>query len=452
MQKYLDDAKTIEKTDLAQLNEQYKKAVKERASTYTLTRIFNEISCAEKERDLARNKAIHITLLAYGITPADASGNPEMLKGIAVTNDASKGLLRHWHAIAADNTKEHWGQGADGVLMNVPPADSRTMALTGSDGITTLFESAFESPAYLALILRHEREHFKQFVTPGKGDKLTDNERDKEAWAETLRILNDNELGLADKQNAKYKKIAQGSLGYYAGQAAKERRKMSWSLNLWKPKTSPYTLPHIQGDLADINKRAKELDEIFAEELVTVRGKTKALKAESLVLKEKRRRSRNPVSRPEDELDLESPAAVAQPAPPPVAAVRPAQPSPLISAAYAIIGFRTLAIRACESPALLAAADLESLDFSNTYLPDAEQEGANLSGCARRVFDQLVSMSRKGRPKSELAVDLIRSWTVEPSPMTRDEGGSNTKGGGGGCVVYQPPAKGWGSGGDRPCP
>ena len=78
--------------------------------------------------------------------------------------------------------------------MNVPPDESNVMARTGSDGITTLFTPAFESPAYLALILRHEREHFKQFVTPDKGDKLTDNERDQEAWAETLRIIDDNEL------------------------------------------------------------------------------------------------------------------------------------------------------------------------------------------------------------------------------------------------------------------
>ncbi|OGR91458.1 MAG: hypothetical protein A2V88_06630 [Elusimicrobia bacterium RBG_16_66_12] len=252
--------------EIVTLQEKQKKLGREFSTTahYEMIRISNEIASAEKDRDLARNKAIHITLLAYGVTPADSSGKPEMLKGIAVTNDASKGLLRHWHAIAADNTKERWGQGTDGVLMNVPPANSKTMALTGSDGITTLFEPAFENPAYLALILRHEREHFKQFITPGKGDKLTDNERDQEAWTETLRIINDNELGLTDKQKAKYKKIAHGSLGRYADQVVKERRKMSWSLGLWKPQTSPYTLPRIQGDLEDIAQRAKELDEIFA--------------------------------------------------------------------------------------------------------------------------------------------------------------------------------------------
>ena len=111
IQKYLTEAERIDKVEIVKLKRQETAVANifTSAAHYERIRIHNEITYAEKERDLARDKAIHITLLAYGIAPADSSGKPDMPKGIAVTNDASKGLLRHWHAIASDN-KERWGR------------------------------------------------------------------------------------------------------------------------------------------------------------------------------------------------------------------------------------------------------------------------------------------------------------------------------------------------------
>jgi len=73
---------------------------------------------------------------------------------------------------------------------------NRGHAVTYFDGGTYLSPKAFASPAILASTIYHERVHVEQYTTKGKGDVLTDNQREAEAYA--AEIDNQQTFGTSD--------------------------------------------------------------------------------------------------------------------------------------------------------------------------------------------------------------------------------------------------------------
>lgn len=140
-----------------------------------------------RDRDLVRDKAIHRTLTAYGIVSTDRiSGKPKMPSGIAVVPDY-KGQAAHWRVVARDDDKRI-NLNLRGDRVHEGPVDNKlARASTDGSGITIVYEESFSSPEYLALILSHEKEHFEQYTTKGRGDKLSPNERELVAWRKTER-------------------------------------------------------------------------------------------------------------------------------------------------------------------------------------------------------------------------------------------------------------------------
>lgn len=70
--------------------------------------------------------------------------------------------------------------------------------MTWPDGQIILGPPAFRSPAYLAAIIAHETYHFEQYTTPGKGDRLTFERSELEAFGFILGLR--NTLGLSDDE------------------------------------------------------------------------------------------------------------------------------------------------------------------------------------------------------------------------------------------------------------
>ncbi|MDE2489456.1 MAG: hypothetical protein KGM24_01325 [Elusimicrobia bacterium] len=144
-------------------------------------------------RDVARDKAIHLTLTAYGIVPADADGRPEEPAGISYMSP-EYGRHISWIPYAEDNDRTRIYQNASGSAFNLwgfgrlnrTSTGHKEFALTGVDGVTTVDRKAFlHGPGFLALILSHEIVHFRQFTTPSRGPKMTSAQRELEAWRKT---------------------------------------------------------------------------------------------------------------------------------------------------------------------------------------------------------------------------------------------------------------------------
>lgn len=141
-------------------------------------------------RDTERDRAIHMTLLAYGIVPADRENHPEDQFGSSVVPGPYNGKRAHWIPIASDNETRQTTTASGAPLPQDPcPPDEETgqpqQACTFRDGVTLLYPEAFGSPALLASTLFHEHVHFRQFITAGKGDsKLGRPEWEAEAYAE----------------------------------------------------------------------------------------------------------------------------------------------------------------------------------------------------------------------------------------------------------------------------
>lgn len=128
----------------------------------------------EKEKkNAARTRAIHMAILAYGLEPQSWSGTSVM--------PWTKGRKIHWQPVAREREARQI-QNAEGEFRNVKQ-EGDCVGITFADGVTYMDPSAFEKgPGYLASYLLHERIHFEQFTTRGKGNTMTYAQAQEEAY------------------------------------------------------------------------------------------------------------------------------------------------------------------------------------------------------------------------------------------------------------------------------
>ncbi len=217
-----------------------------------------------RARDLARDKAIHRTLTAFGLVPSDSSGKPMMPSGTAVTSDF-KGQPAHWRVVSEDDD-ERIALNSKGVRIHYGPVNApNARARTDADGVTIVYEKAFSSPEYLAYILSHEKDHFVQYTTAGKGDKLSANELEVEAW--TKSEVNVARVGLSQTDLAHAVKEAINTRESYEKDVAADKLKQKLSFGIWKPSGIAKASPRTSGETAEIEKRFDDLGEIVALEI-----------------------------------------------------------------------------------------------------------------------------------------------------------------------------------------
>ncbi len=224
-----------------------------------------------RDRDLARSKAIHLTLVAYGVVPEYDGGKPKMPIGTMIDPDFA-GKQAAWIAIAGENADRTYIN-SKGELKKIKKAENKKHeepdGVTSSDGVTIIFPQFFErkdahgnhpSPAALASILMHEQRHFVQFTTPGQADKMTWNEREKSAHDADMgeQFAPTNPLGMASDEFERLKNNEFLAQQYYNEQVHNEWWKKKFGIvDLGDPSES---LPHTDEELAAIRRKSEALD------------------------------------------------------------------------------------------------------------------------------------------------------------------------------------------------
>lgn len=139
---------------------------------------------AERERDKQRaayTKAIHMTLDAYDLHPPVRTGTSVM--------PHTRGRVIEWLPIAHERAAREV-RAADGSVTRVPQPRMDLAGAAYPDGVVFIDPSTFKHPAgvgYLASTLLHERTHFEQYITAGRGDAMTVAEAQREAYGAEMK-------------------------------------------------------------------------------------------------------------------------------------------------------------------------------------------------------------------------------------------------------------------------
>lgn len=436
-----------------------------------------------RERDLVRDKAIHRALTAFGIVPVDGnSGMPKMPSGTSVATDYN-GQIAHWRVVAQDDTNrinlDALGNPIRVGPINIPDA----RAYTDGSGITIMYAKSFASPEYLALILSHEKEHFEQYTTKGRADKLSVNEREVEAWLKTEREAPILGLNVNDPTiNATNTRAA------FEKAVASDKWKQKWSGGLWKPKGIAQATPRTPSEVADVGRRFDDLSEVVAQEIKFAREEAASqrraqdeiahrdhdARLKTTIADLALRSCANPGSVTQAELDvlprpynenfhygnlpsglegadgtgyctepftymamgagrrldaeevkrLSTPIVAVQPVPVPRAPA-PIQSVPIRTNSTTILAIRYVSQQACATPPQPFDRELAWIPWSEfRHVTDAQAQERGLSACALRVYRRLVDFGQSWQPGQTIGPDAVRAAAAEPW--------SGFKGGGGG--------------------
>jgi hypothetical protein len=245
-----------------------------------------EIDSLKRQRDLDRDRAIHMTLRAYGLVRTDAAtGALVMPEGKLVMTSPIKGQDIHWIAIAGDN-EGRWVLNQKGEAVHIPPFRSPTgkgsSAFTVVDGVTTLLEPAFQTPGLLAMTLLHEQTHFNQYITA----EMSYAER--EIAALETEEKNFESIGLSPVEEEAVRRHLYGNPKTGdKGELARwreillEERAAHLKSPIWgSGKDDPGLVLHSSGENEELGKRFDELDAVVAGELQRTRDEAARQAAE----------------------------------------------------------------------------------------------------------------------------------------------------------------------------
>ncbi len=161
---------------------------------------------------------------------------------------------------------------------------------TDKSGVSVIFKKAFETPNSLALTLCHEKVHFEQFTTKGRGDAKRFHQREIEAWG--LEKLHAAGLGLTGDELRAHEIEADGQIHENELLDALELAKKKASKKRWNPREAEILQPHSERELEEISRRADELDAIVAAELEFARQEREKVEAEKREVAKAEERSR----------------------------------------------------------------------------------------------------------------------------------------------------------------
>lgn len=250
-----------------------------------LAELQRKLWVAGRLRDICAGRAIRKTLIAYDIVPLDSAGIPARATGNLVVGP-SKGKQAHWY-VTTNELEARKGLYKE----NGEEIRDRLDAETSLSGITTVFPSAFKNPNDLALVLYHEKVHFEQFTTKGRGDVKKDfNEREIEAWE--IEKFHTKGFGLTKDELFAHEKRANGKIKFYRQEIELDKFRAKASKRKWQPREPAFIAPQSDEEIAEIDFRSRQLDGIVAEELAAVRrarDRREEERREELARKEKNR-------------------------------------------------------------------------------------------------------------------------------------------------------------------
>ena len=387
-----------------------------------------QIQSLIRQRDLARCKAIHMTLAAYGIVPTNSQGRLRMPHGTIVV-PLFAGRTATWIAIAGDNKKRQAIK-PDGTVTTIdaandPVTGKEPNGVTDLDGVTTILSETFERdlkgnsirPLDLALLLIHEQRHFKQYVTPGKGDKLHFNAAELDAHQADLgdQFGPKNPLGLSPEELQTYKDNELGVVEEYRKAKWYDRFKRKVEEMSGHGEVIPtYRLPRVSEELAAIKKGAKELEAQIQWEAAERKAAREAL-----------------VATPPGEPYIPPPVAM-----PPGMPVVPGPGAPRATPPMAPVGSNLglLADAACRSSGALPYQEFQR--WLDGYPDGIDWGRREVHGCADELYNELM---QRNVGRENVTYDWLRSEAARlrqkyapPPSGGGGEGPRGNDGGGGG--------------------
>lgn len=224
----------------------------------------------KRSRDLSFDKAIHRTLAAYGIVETDEADRLQMPEGRCVISGPFNGETIYWKPVASENTERVYQTPGGRIGIRRPIKINGAAARGTEDGVTIVYAAAFQSPEYLALVLSHEMDHFGQYTTTGRGDRMTPNEREVDAWSHTKDAI--DSLGFDRTTAGEIRDQVEDTLKYYKNAVAKDRAWAKWTLGLKRPADVLFA-PHVVGEVDLFQKRFDEIDATVAEEIQVAKAR-----------------------------------------------------------------------------------------------------------------------------------------------------------------------------------
>lgn len=360
----------VKKADLALYNAKTAKAGKTE-----IIKLERMLALEKNKQSAARTVAIHMTIVAYGLEPA----NPRGTSVVPLTN----GRTIAWLPVAREREGRHIQDAAGESKYLAQPRKSLAGKLY-PDGVAYIYPEAFQQGVgYLASTILHERIHFEQSTTAGKGDKL----RRAELEVEALQAEKDNERHFfdpndpADLAHISALAVALADEKSAAAEDKKERAKLLNRLRAMISPSAPLDMfeskMHTNAELADIRGLVAE--------------------------------ARGQADRARHEREARSHAAAEKTA-------------RLDHDARLRIIWTDLARRSCANPGSVTQAELDGLQ--NPYQEDFQLSTAIHNGldlCGVAVYQQLArgmdaeELRRKSTPVEAIALQPAPQTQVAPS-------------------------------------
>jgi len=339
----------------------------------------------KNEQSAARTIAIHMTILAYGLEPPSPSGTSVM--------PMTKGRSISWMPVAREKEARQM-QDAAGKLQDVKQPKEDLDGAAYVDGTTYIFPSAFEhGPGYLASILLHERTHFLQHTTAGKGNAMSYAEAQQEAYQAQV----DNAhffLKSDDPQEQWLMKEIERLRDEEKAKAALEKKERETPLGRLRglfPRSNPSDMfeskVHTNAELADISglvAQARAQADIARRDREEREANERRGEKERDSIQEALHEAEEYLRRSRQQTQEITPARAIPPAP--LSSVLPR--------------LREFAITACRAPEqvavegyLYAGYDISYREFDDLLARDLT---AGLGECPRQLFNQVIATIRTG--------------------------------------------------------
>ena len=233
----------------------------------TDAQLAQEIKEQETKCQVAYQKATRVALPSYGIVPVDDRGYPVMPTG-ASAFPGYDNRLATWVPVytQAFREKDRSQLLLNGKNVHDPITEPGAVASTSPDGVTIIF-GRFRTAAEYATMLYHERIHYDQLTTKGRGDVLTASQREMEAYRIGLNDLEDFGFDKATEDQLRASlKTSQIKYQLRDAQEKKESRSVSEKLKRFlygdklRTPVSQYVVPHSPDELVKIRDEAEAFE------------------------------------------------------------------------------------------------------------------------------------------------------------------------------------------------
>lgn len=375
-----------------------------------------------RDQALLRNKAIHLTLVSYGITLEGANRKPVQPSGQIQLRDAFQGRTISWSPVA-DDGRAYIAENKGRAIPTPPVNKQTTEAMTWSSGVTLIYEKAFLDPDMLAVVLFHEHEHFAQFTTPGSTANMSFHEREAAAWQKTASAVSGF---IADSTRAKNFKLRFDSLASTHKQTAEQERRIEkWTLGYKSPATGAQSALG-PAEIEDARRTFGDISALIESEVVRARQEAK------------RQRALNDAARKlNNSLVSVSPAQAASPGFTPQASKATPAPKDKILWNY-YFRLAELAREACEAPGNLAdyaplyqlGVPWDEIGLRSDEMALAKEYARQLSGCVGGVFMEIMAAVTENR-SGDIGNQWLKNKAAAIKESQRSKSRSTPSGGSG---------------------